>query len=179
MWRQHIELALKQIIVEADKLLDQPERIPTGHNLASLWQRCRRSLEAIDPPSEQAELDNVEHVIAELHAMDPRGDAFRYAVSRTGDKTLAGIARLSFADINAALEPLANSLRAPTPWSRISGIRSGTSSGNSRLTRSDDCWSAPRLRIRQRLEPSGVLLASCPEELTMPVAPRTRTQAEQ
>jgi hypothetical protein len=110
MWRQHIELALKQLIVDADQLLDHDEPIPTGHNLASLWGRCRRCLEAIDPPSSAKELNNVEHVIGELHAMDPRGDAFRYARSRAGDATLEGIARLSFADIAAALEPVANFL---------------------------------------------------------------------
>src|SRR5213595_4186103 len=47
-WRQHIELALKEIILEAELLLDEEERSsPTGHNLDLLWQRCRKALEHV------------------------------------------------------------------------------------------------------------------------------------
>lgn len=108
-WRQHIELVLKLLIVKAEALHDIDGETPSGHNLDSLWRRCRQ---AVEPKGSKHELDNVELVIGELHAMDPRGDAFRYARSRTGDPNLHAVERLSFAEISTTLAGVANFLEA-------------------------------------------------------------------
>jgi hypothetical protein len=111
-WRQHVELALKELIIDAERLLDRDGKRPEGHNLDSLWQRCRTALEAVEPKGEAHNLDNAGRLIAELHAMDPRGDAFRYPHTRQGAATLDGIERLSFSEINEALQALSNFLVA-------------------------------------------------------------------
>jgi hypothetical protein len=109
-WRQHLELALKQLIVEAEWLCGITEKPPFGHNLEQLWLRCRTSLERVG--GSDAELDNVGAAIAELHAMDPYGDAFRYPIGADGSATLPGISRLSFDRVNAALVAVSNFLEA-------------------------------------------------------------------
>ena len=118
-WRQHIELALKELIVVAEALRDIEGKPPTGHNLKSLWDRCRRALE---PSGTKDELDNVEHVVAELHAMDPAGDGFRYPRSLSGEPTMDSIDRLSFDRINRASAGVANFIDAASTavWEDLS-----------------------------------------------------------
>jgi hypothetical protein len=110
-WRQHIELALKQLIVEAEKLLDITAKPPSGHNLEVLWTRCRSLFEQANH-GEKDELDNVSATLAELHAMDPVGVAFRYPRALDGSVTLPTVDRLSFERINTALVATANLLEA-------------------------------------------------------------------
>jgi hypothetical protein len=110
-WRQHIELALKQLIVETEQLLDLHTNPPRGHNLHSLWARWRSGLVHAGRGSAD-ELDNVEAFIHELHELDPYGDAFRYPVSVDGVPTLEAVDHLSFERITEAVVPVANFLEA-------------------------------------------------------------------
>jgi hypothetical protein len=66
----------------------------------------------IEPEANGRDLDNAGRLIAELHAMDPRGEAFRYPHTRRGSATLDGIEHLSFSQINEALQALSNFLEA-------------------------------------------------------------------
>jgi hypothetical protein len=109
-WRQHVELALKQLIVDAARLRDVSEKTPVGHNLKHLWSRCRAALETVGGSS--TELDNVGAVIDELHTMDPHGDAFRYPTSIDGSATLPDVDHLSFERINDAFAAVGNFLEA-------------------------------------------------------------------
>jgi hypothetical protein len=111
-WRQHIELALKELIIVGERLLGRDGKRPEGHNLDGLWQRCRKALEAVEPKAEARSLDHAGRLIGELHAMDPKGDAFRDPRTRQGDATLDGIEHLSFSEINEALQALSNFLEA-------------------------------------------------------------------
>lgn len=111
-WRQHFELALKELIIGAERLLDRDDERPEGHSLDALWQRCRKALEMIEPDADECDLDNAGRLIGELHAMDPRGEAFRYPHTRRGAATLDGIEHLSFSQINDALQALSNFLEA-------------------------------------------------------------------
>lgn len=109
-WRQHIELALKDLIVEAELLAEYDSPTPpAGHNLIALWQRFRCAIGSKGTPSELA---NVQHVIGELHAMDPTGEAFRYAWSKKRTPTLAAVHQLSLQSVNTALGAVANFLDA-------------------------------------------------------------------
>lgn len=82
-WCQHLELLLKQLIVETELLEEIEAKDPFGHDLLELWRRLRR---ALGSRASGEEFDNVEHVIAELHAIDPRG-------TRSGIR-LQGMARV-------------------------------------------------------------------------------------
>lgn len=109
MWCQHLELQLKHLIVETELLEDIEAKPPFGHDLRELWDRFRR---ALGPRGSGEEFDNAEHVIAELHAIDPRGEAFRYPTSKDGTPTLQAIEQLSFERVGTALSAVANLLDA-------------------------------------------------------------------
>jgi hypothetical protein len=107
-WRQHIELAIKQLILAGADLLDRRGTPPRGHNLAPLWRRCRGLMEEIEPAPES--LDNVDRVVGELQRMDTSGEEFRYPKFKDGTATLSSVDRLSFERINTALIGVSNFL---------------------------------------------------------------------
>lgn len=109
LWYQHLELLLKQLIVDTELLEGIDAKRPYGHDLMGLWQRLRQ---ALGSRGSSDELDNAEQVIAELHAIDPRGDAFRYPTSKDGTPTLRAINQLSFERVRPALSAVANLLDA-------------------------------------------------------------------
>lgn len=55
LYRQYIELRLKEIIRDGNQLLDIPEEFPKHHRIDELWKQCRRILEEVWDPSEDLE----------------------------------------------------------------------------------------------------------------------------
>jgi HEPN domain-containing protein len=109
MWCQHLELLLKELIVDTEVLEEIEAKRPFGHDLMELWERLRR---ALGSRASGTEFDNVEDVIAEMHAVDPRGEAFRYPTSRDGTPMLQTVEQLSFERVGTALSAVANLLDA-------------------------------------------------------------------
>jgi hypothetical protein len=115
-WRHHIELALKDLIEEACRLLQETTpKVDDTHSLERLWNTfCRPRLQRIDPRAVD-ELDNAGRLIAELHALDPIGDAFRYHVTKETKKhpatfTLPGVDNLAIDQVHKTCEGLSNLL---------------------------------------------------------------------
>lgn len=79
-YRQHLELALKNLIQTGHRLNDEPEDFADSHNLSRLWSDCRVILEGMEPPPEVADLNAVGEKIQQLHSVDSDGMAFRYPV---------------------------------------------------------------------------------------------------
>jgi hypothetical protein len=105
-WRQHIELALKTAIEDFNVILHHPDDPPTGHNLLGLWIRYWELAKTADFRSTEGE--HVAPIIRELHELDPKGDGFRYARSRTGQPHLATLGNLSLDAMGDVLERVAN-----------------------------------------------------------------------
>lgn len=83
LWRHHIELALKDIIIDGRKLAEESLGHPAGHGLVNLWNKARPYIEACGDPN-APELANVEANIHEFEKVDPRADGFRYPRARDG-----------------------------------------------------------------------------------------------
>jgi hypothetical protein len=99
-WRHHFELSLKTLIEDACQLLEEePPTLDTTHSLDTLWGLCRPLLERIEPRAAD-DLDHAGRVIAELHALDPSGEAFRYhrtreTKTRRAEPTLKGVGNIA------------------------------------------------------------------------------------
>lgn len=85
-YRQFIELALKGVIRDARKLLDEPGGAPGGHVLTNLWNTARPLLWRIAP--NKADLDNAGESIKRFAAVDPTSEGFRYPVTVEGTPAL-------------------------------------------------------------------------------------------
>jgi hypothetical protein len=93
LYRHHIELVLKNILVSASGLLDraltQDDRQTLGrHGLLELWQATRPLLNPVcdradNPPFPLAELEGIDSYIRQIHEQDPNGQRFRYATMKT------------------------------------------------------------------------------------------------
>jgi hypothetical protein len=83
LWRHHVELALKDIIVDGRALAEESFRSPAHHRLLDLWKEARPYVEDCGDPH-APELANVEVNIREFEKIDPRADGFRYPRARDG-----------------------------------------------------------------------------------------------
>jgi hypothetical protein len=85
-YRQYLELALKGVIRDARKLLDERGGAPTGHGLTDLWNTARPLLWRIAP--NKADLDTTGESIRRFAAVDPTSEGFRYPVTVAGTPAL-------------------------------------------------------------------------------------------
>jgi len=98
LYRHHIELALKNIILRAPFLIDRPltdvERGHLGkHRLDWLWQDLKPMFAeickaagwgALDP----ADIEGIDEYVRQFSALDPDSYRFRYAQSKRGEPSL-------------------------------------------------------------------------------------------
>ncbi len=86
-YRQYIELALKGIIRDARRLLDERGGAPTGHVLTDLWNTARPLLFQLAPATD--DLDNVGYCVKRFADTDPTSQGFRYPVTTDGTPGLS------------------------------------------------------------------------------------------
>ncbi len=84
LYRHHVELHLKSILLDAGELLDDPQEVPVRHELVLLWERVRKLLLTIDGSSDGAWLERAGAIIGQFDALDPSSFAFRYPVDKKG-----------------------------------------------------------------------------------------------
>jgi hypothetical protein len=99
LYRQATELALKHFIY------DRPNaaQLRGNHNLENLWKQARPEIETMlnqyGGPTEQKALKKLDKFIAQMHAADPSGEAFRFPEDLQHNKYLE-----EFKEIN--LQPI-------------------------------------------------------------------------
>jgi len=82
LFRHFVELSLKDLILTALPLNDEPATLDEGHKLGVLWKKLRALIESADLAGGDDELDVVEQMIQELETVDPGSTSFRYPVER-------------------------------------------------------------------------------------------------
>lgn len=88
LYRQYLELHLKQLLREGSHLLDRSFVLPKHHRLDTLWYECKSLLRQIDPSIKKQELDALETCIIEFSVIDPISMAFRYHVDTHDNPSL-------------------------------------------------------------------------------------------
>jgi hypothetical protein len=88
LYRHAIELLLKEIVRRGSNLkgLQANETMLGKHALAPLWEEVKNVLKF---PQIGHTHDEIDEVISDIQVLDPRGDAFRYYTSKTGEQHLA------------------------------------------------------------------------------------------
>lgn len=106
LYRQHLELQLKDLIRQARCLLDKPGSFPMGHHIGKLWQVCHDLLSEVSPNDSVAELNEIARLIGEFAALDPTSEAFRYPQDRNGNATLPGIRHINLRNVREVVEKI-------------------------------------------------------------------------
>jgi hypothetical protein len=88
LYRHHLELRLKEIIINGNMLLDQPHNIPKTHPLDALWQKARLILLKVWSNGSEKDLMQVDTVIREFSDVDPSSEAFRYPIDKKTENYL-------------------------------------------------------------------------------------------
>lgn len=103
LYRQYVELRLKEIIRSGSALLHEGGRfklgVPTWHKLDDLYKEAKKIIDRVNKVfGEQAnppDLSFVYHIITEYSRIDPLSESFRYPFDKDGGKYLKGIAHIN------------------------------------------------------------------------------------
>lgn len=113
LYRQFIELRLKEVIQSGRKLLDEPGTFPQHHDIRKLWQIVIPILKkAFKDETEPFDYSVAEHVVIEFSRLDPGSFAFRYPTDKTGAKSLEGIRHINLRRLAEYVDAFSDSLEA-------------------------------------------------------------------
>ncbi len=88
LYRHHLELSLKDIIIRGNNLLDKPIPLEFDHSLNKLWNYCQLILPQIGIPTDIPEAKPFENCLKQLDQVDSQANAFRYPVTKKGKPML-------------------------------------------------------------------------------------------
>lgn len=90
LYRHHLEMMLKNLVRLGSRLdvIEVSDGILGQHDLHKLWSAVRRLIEVVSPDSSRDDIVAVERVLLDFHRNDRKGDAFRYAHSKSGTPNL-------------------------------------------------------------------------------------------
>lgn len=90
LYRQYIELFLKNLINKGNAIRDLKMDRPNHHKIDLLWLTLKKLLDN----KIHKEYDLVEHVISELAEADPASLNFRYPTDKNGNNSSSGISNI-------------------------------------------------------------------------------------
>jgi hypothetical protein len=83
LYRHHLELRLKYIVLVGQRLRHESIAPPTHHRLDTLWGECKRVIRERSIAVASGDRRDIEEVIEELARLDPSSDLFRYPMNKT------------------------------------------------------------------------------------------------
>jgi len=98
LYRQYVELRLKEIIRSGRQLIDELGEFPKHHKIESLWETAKVIIvKAIDSDLSEVipDLKLIEHVVSEFVKYDPESFSFRYPTDKKGNNPLKGIKHIN------------------------------------------------------------------------------------
>jgi hypothetical protein len=119
LYRQYLELQLKQLIRDGRALLDQSPEFPKTHDLGKLWNECSQVLSQVfledtdDETSTEIRDDSlaIRECIEQFASIDPTSMAFRYPVGKEGEVLLPDDARvINLSNLADVINKIANYL---------------------------------------------------------------------
>ena len=111
LYRQYVELRIKEIIIEGRILLEEGNDFPKHHNIWNLWCTAKQiSIKVFENEIEHPDFSYAEHVIKEFSQIDPDSFSFRYPTDKQGDKTLEGITHINIRRVAQHIKGLSKEL---------------------------------------------------------------------
>ncbi len=95
LYRHYLELRFKVIIIRGKELIGESGSFPHTHKLSELWSQSKAILQKIWNQEIAADFVLVEKIVNDFEQMDSRAEAFRYPMSRAGDKYLADVKHIN------------------------------------------------------------------------------------
>jgi hypothetical protein len=106
LYRQYLELFIKNLIQKGRHLQDICEPTPQGHNIHDLWRTFEKIMEGIAPGDSVEEIKQINRLISEFCAVDPKATAFRYPEDKKGNPSLPGMKHINIRNVNDVIEKI-------------------------------------------------------------------------
>ena len=110
LYRHHIELQLKIIIREGNKLLGIEEDFESIHKLDKLWTKASSIIKKVWPKIGSNIFIAVSNYIFQFNNIDPKSFSFRYPEDKERNKNLNGLEKLNIRNFSEVINKLANFL---------------------------------------------------------------------
>lgn len=107
LYRQYLELAIKDLITQANGLLNQSDKFPPHHKISELWQICDSLLERLSPGNATAHRQEVSRLLLEFSEVDPLSMAFRYPEDKFGNVSLSGLTHININNVKDVIAKIA------------------------------------------------------------------------
>jgi hypothetical protein len=109
LYRQYIELQLKEIIRDGFRLLDINQGIPTHHNIDKLWKHCLGIIKKIWP-AQTKEVADIGDYITQFSDIDPGSYAFRYPTNKDGSLPFPNLKYINLRNLSDIMEKISSLL---------------------------------------------------------------------
>lgn len=106
LYRQYLELAIKDLIRCGRKLQDIDESFPKHHRIDDLWKICNKLLLEISPGNSTEEQTHIGRLIDEFCTIDPMSMAFRYPEDLNGNPSLPGINHINLRNVKQVINKI-------------------------------------------------------------------------
>lgn len=118
LYRQHLELQLKDIIWHLKQAGYYKRVVPGGHDVLQLWKESKSPLEEYCGwgKDEAENLKRVEEYLRQFSEIDAHSDAFRYHVNKKGAPSLPDVKHINLLLFRAHLKWLIDWLAGVTAW---------------------------------------------------------------
>ncbi len=103
LYRQYLELEIKDLIRQSRRLQDISGDFPKHHHIGNLWSECHSLLSKISPDDSVAELKEIARLISEFSAVDPSSMAFRYPKDKDGTPSLPNIHHINLRNVRKVI----------------------------------------------------------------------------
>ena len=107
LYRQYLELSVKDLLVQARNLLDIDKAFPSHHRIDEIWKECMTLLGEIAPGDSTENLQNVGTLIAEFVGIDPISSAFRYPEDTKGNPSLPDLKHIDLVNMKEVIGGIA------------------------------------------------------------------------
>lgn len=113
LYRQYIELRLKEIIRTGRELLDEGGSFPQHHKIKTLWPTAKKiMIEVYKDEGDPPDLSFVEHIIMEFSNLDPESFAFRYPLDKLGKNPLKEIYHINLRHLSYCINKFGEVIEA-------------------------------------------------------------------
>jgi hypothetical protein len=110
MYRQYLELTLKDIIRHTHQLEDDGDGFPKTHKLNVLWPEAKKLLKSHYGNQSPKELDYLDSCFQEFTEHDPDSMAFRYPFDTKGNKHLMNLSHINLRHLRETMDRIGNFL---------------------------------------------------------------------
>lgn len=104
LYRQYLELRLKEIIKSGYDLLDEPQKFQPTHNLVRLWEDAREPIGRIFQEEDQSSLTAIDSVVEQFSKIDAHSFSFRYPVDKKDSPSLPGVKYINVVDLKNEID---------------------------------------------------------------------------